>query len=96
MMKNIPSRIFLQHGAIEPDDFNELSIKDITWSTDQINSDDIEYFHHDQFKTDTPVKEVDWDELRKRFIEYYVIDNECTMSANDITAWFATNIGGEK
>lgn len=43
-MKNIPERIYLQVSddeSIPVNDFNEL--QGVTWSTDRINENDIEY-----------------------------------------------------
>ena len=49
-MKNIPKKIYLQIGenadiTIDKsiNDFNELLISAITWSTDKTNDNDIEY-----------------------------------------------------
>jgi len=100
-MKNVPQKIYLQHGEIDPDDFNELSIKDITWSTDQINSDDIEYVH-DQFKPDTLVKEPTEDEvLLDRFINLFIgfietknVDKREILI--DMYKWLTTRITGEE
>ena len=42
-MKNIPKKIFLQVGDLEDDnvDFSELS--DVTWSSERIYKNDVEY-----------------------------------------------------
>ena len=65
-MKNIPERIYLQHGSMgQCDDFNELSSEAITWSTEKINEDDIEYCLN-QFKVELPTKE----EINRKAIEY--------------------------
>jgi hypothetical protein len=43
-MKNIPKTIYLQIGdKVQTGDFRELSIDDITWSTEKINHNDICY-----------------------------------------------------
>lgn len=43
-MKNIPEKIFLQIGKnCQADDFDELLQSEITWSTERIWEDDIEF-----------------------------------------------------
>ena len=44
-MKNIPEKMYLQIGedADLEEDFNDLSLEDITWCRDKVFDNDIEY-----------------------------------------------------
>ena len=42
-MKNIPKKIYLQVGDVEDLDISFKELRGITWSTERIDSSDIEY-----------------------------------------------------
>jgi hypothetical protein len=60
--------------------------------------------YHSQFKTDPPVKEIDWNELQAKFGHEFVtskfvrgmIDIRINGSPKTICNWFKREIGGEK
>jgi len=77
-MKNIPEKIYLQIGddsdvtiGDEIPDFNELYHKAISWSSEQINSNDIEYILNKPTKSYTE-NQMD-DAYDKGFKEFYKI-----------------------
>ena len=63
--KNIPNKIYLNVGDEPFEDFNELSIEDITWCPDSVDEYDIEYVRptpHDRLE-----EEAVWELLAEQF-----------------------------